>query len=130
MNNKSIGLTILWFVEAIVAIRVLLFAVPVIISKIQDSHFMVTQVADRFIVVATATALTYLVVGVSSVMGYRYWKALHFLAAVFTLVLTVGSLSFMGQPSGQVTPMYFSPIVVAVVIVVFAGTLGHEEKTS
>jgi len=128
MNGKSIGLIILWWCEAIIAVRVLLFSVPVIINKSLAKSFLLSGLNDRFIVVITVTALLYFIVGVASIFGYRYWKAIHYLAAVFTLLLTVGSLSILGRPSDIVGLYYFFPIFVSTVFVCFAGFLGGAKQ--
>jgi len=128
MNRKSIGLTILWWCETIIAIRVLLFTMPVIINKYWAGNFLLSGVNDRFIIVLSATALLFFVVGIASIIGYRYWKAIHYLAAVFTLVLTVGSLSVFSQPSDIVGVYYFTPIFVSIVFVCFAGFLGSVKR--
>jgi len=93
MDRKSVGLKILFYVEAIIAIRVLLFSIPVMINKYLASSFLLSDLNDCFIAVMTVTALLYLIVGVVSIFGYRYWKTIHYLAAFFTLIITVATIS-------------------------------------
>jgi hypothetical protein len=129
MNGKSIGLIILWWCEAIISVRVLLFSLPVIINKSQAKIFDLQALNDRFIVVMSATALLYFVVGVASICGYRYWKAIHYLAAIFTVLLTVGSLVIVGQPADDVVGgYYFFPIIVSAIFVCLAGFLARAQQ--
>ena len=127
MNGKSVGLTILWWVEAIISIRVLLFSVPVIINKYLEKSFALSDLNDRFIAVMTATALLYGVVGIISILGFKYWKATHYLAVILTFAFTVGSLYCFDQPSSTVDLNYFAPVVFAMVLTALAGFLGRKK---
>jgi len=125
MNKNPVGLTILWWIEAIISIRVLLFSAPVMISKNLAKNFMLSDLNDRFIVVMTAVALVYGIVGIISILGFRLWKVAHYLAVILTLALTVGSLYAFSQPSGTVGLNYFTPVIFATVATVLVGFLGR-----
>ncbi len=128
MNGKSVGLTIVWWVEAVISIRVLLFSIPVMINKYLAKSFTLSDLSDRFIAVITLTAVLYVTVGIVSILGFRYWKVVHYLAAILTFVLTVGSLYAFDQPSATVGLNYFSPFVFALVFTTLAGFLGRKSK--
>ena len=127
MNGKSVGLTILWWVEAIVSIRVLLFSVPVIINKYLAKSFVLSDLNDRLIAVMTATALIYGITGIISILGFRAWKAAHYLAVILAFALTVGSLYYFDQPSHSVELNYFAPAVFAMIFTALAGFLGRKK---
>ena len=128
MNRKSVGLTILWWVEAIISIRVLLFSAPVMINKYLAKSFALSDLNDRFIAVMTGTALLYGVVGIISILGFKYWKTMHYLAMILTFALTTGSLYFFDQPSQTVDLNYFAPVVFAVILTALAGFLSASAK--
>jgi len=130
MNGRSVGLTILWWSEAIISIRVLLFSIPVMINKYLAKSFALSDLNDRFIVVLTVTALIFLGVGIVSIIGFKNWKALHYLAAVVALLVTVGSLYLMNQPLSTVGTYYFYPILCANLIVLLTVVLGRVTKTA
>ena len=56
MNGKPVGLTILWWVEAIVSLRVMLFSAPVMINKYLAKSFTLSDLNDRLIAAMTVTA--------------------------------------------------------------------------
>ena len=127
MIGKSVGLTIIWWLEAIISIRVLLFSIPVIINKCLAKSFALSSLNDRFIAILTTTALLYCIVGVVSILGFRYWKMTQYLAAILTLLLTVGFLYVFDQPSATVDLNYFAPVVCATIATMFAGFLGRKK---
>jgi len=127
VNGKSVGLTILWWGEAIISIRVLLFTVPVILSKYLEESFALSDLDDRFIAVMTGTALLYVIVGIVSILGFRHWKTTHYLAVILTFALTVGSLYYFDQPSQTVDLIYFAPVVFAMIFTALAGFLGRKK---
>jgi len=126
VNGKSVGLTILWWVEAIISIRVLLFSIPVMINKYLAKSFALSDLNDRMIAVMTATALLYAIVGIISIFGFRYWKTAHYLAVILTFALTAGSLYYYDQPSQTVELIYFAPFVFAMILTALAGFLGRK----
>lgn len=126
MNGKSVGLTILWWVEAIISIRVLLFSIPVMLNKYLAKSFELSDLNDRYIAVMTVTALLYGIVGIISIFGFRFWKMTHYLAAILTFALTVGSLYSFDQPAQTVNLIYFAPFIVATILTALAGFLGRK----
>ena len=130
MDKKSIGLKILFCAEEIIAIRVLLFSIPVMINKYLAGNFLLSDLKDCFIAVLTVVAFLYLIVGIVSIFGYRHWKVVHYVAAVFTLIITGGSLRIMDQPAVSAGLYYFSPILFSVVIAAFAGVLGRTKQAA
>jgi len=130
MNGKSVGLIIVWWIEAIISLRVLLFSIPVMINKYLAKSFALSDLNNRFIAVLTVTALIFFGVGIVSILGFKNWKALHYLAAIIALLLTVGSLYMMNQPLGTVDTYYFYPILFANLVVLLIVILGRATKTA
>jgi len=127
MNAKSVGLKIMWWVEAIISLRVMLFSMPVILNKYLAKSFMLSDLNDRFIAVMTATALLYCITGAVSILGFKYWKVAHYLAMIATFLITMGSLYAFDQPQASVSLNYFAPIIFATAATAFAGLLGRKK---
>jgi len=127
MNGKSVGLTIVWWIEVIISLRVLLFSIPVIISKSLEKSFALSDLNDRLIAVMTITAVLYCIVGITSILGLRQWKVAHYLAAILTFALTAGSLYAFDQPPATVDLNYFAPFVFATAATALAGFLGRKK---
>ena len=127
MNKKPVGLTIVWWVEAIIAIRVLLFSAPVMINKYLAKSFALSDLNDRFMAVMSVTALLYCIVGIVSILGFRYWKVIHYLALISAIVLTVSSLYVLDQASETAGLSYFVPIIFAAIFTVLISFLGEKK---
>lgn len=125
MNEKSVGLTIIWWSETIISLRVLLFTLPVMINGYLEKSFTLSDLNDRFIVLLSVTALLFCITGIVSILGTRHWKVAHYLSVVLTLMLTVGSLYAFDQSSATVSLNYFLPMIVATVFTAFSGFLGR-----
>jgi len=125
VNAKSVGLTIVWWVEAIISLRAMLFSIPVMLNKYLAKSFVLSDLNDRFIAIMTATALLYCLVGIASILGLRYWKAAHYLAMIAAFLLTLGSLYAFDQPQASVSLNYFAPVIFATIATSFAGFLGR-----
>jgi len=130
MNKKSVGLMILWWGEAIISVRVLLFSVPVMINKYSAKTFALSNPDDRFIVVITLTALLYFIVGVISVGGSKFAKTAHYLAVILVFALTAGSLSAFGQSLLSAEWHYITPLLFSVLITLLNIILGKAKKTA
>ena len=124
MERKSVGLNILWWVEAVISLRVLLFTAPVLANKWMGKSLTVSAVDDQLILVLTITAVYYLVIGAVSIIGFAYWKVLHFLGVVFIFILTVGSFNAAGQELASLGLFYYSPIIFSALVTLCAGVLG------
>jgi len=127
MSEKSVGLMIVWWGEAIISLRVMLFTIPVMLNKYLAKSFALSDLNDRFIAVMTATALLYFIVGIVSIFGFRYWKAAHYLAMIATFLLTLGSLYAFDQPQASVSLNYFTPVIFATAATSLAGFLGRKK---
>jgi len=130
MKGKSVGLQILLWSEVIVSARVLLFSIPVIINKCLAQSFSLSSSDDRFIAVMTLTALLYFLVGIVSIAGYRFWKAIHYAAAILIILLTVCSLNMSGQTPAAPGLYYFSPLLFSVIVTVLAGILRGAKRAA
>ena len=100
MPRKSVGLTIMLWVEMIIALRVMLFTIPVFINKFLEKTPVLASMDDRFILILTLTAIYYFLTGLMSLMGLRFWKILHLAAVLFTLLLMAGAGSL--YPPGPI----------------------------
>jgi len=127
MREKSVGLTVVWWMETIVSLRVLLFSIPVLLNKNLANSFVLSDLNDRFIAVLTTTALLYCIVGIASILGFKFWKATQYIAMIAALLLTVGSLYVFDQPSASVSWNYFTPVIFATVVTALAGFLGRKK---
>ena len=111
MVGRSVGLKILFWSETIISVRILLFTIPVMMNKIVAKSFHLSNGNDSFIALLSTTAVFYVFVGIASILGFRYLKAVHYLAAVVTLSLTVGSLNLLDQSSASAGVHYFYPVL-------------------
>jgi len=127
MNRKSVGLIIFWWSEVIISIRVLLFTMPVIINKLLAENFILADLENRFIILLTLTAIFYFLAGLTSIGGFRFWKFLHFSAAIFTILLTVSSLFVQGQIQAGAGMYYFYPVLFSIGITLLAVILGNSK---
>ena len=122
MKGKSVGLVILWWSEVIVSLRILLFTVPVMINKFLAERFVFSGAENGFIVLLTLTAVFYLLSGLTSLAGFRFWKTLHVAAMLFTGLLTYNAVRGFGQAGIQTH--YFYPAVFAVVTTTLSFVFG------
>ena len=67
MDNKFLGLRILWWTEMVVSVRILFFTLPVVISKYGAKEFSPINLDDWFILVVTLAAFLYMAVGMASI---------------------------------------------------------------
>ncbi|MFT5170045.1 MAG: CheY-like chemotaxis protein [Candidatus Omnitrophota bacterium] len=120
MDIKSLRLKIIFAIEAIVGARILLFTIPVIISKKSGDVVFPYSVDDRFVMVITFVSLLYLAVGVVSLMGHKFWRYLHYFTAIVTFILTSFLLKFITERGGDGSFIYYSPVVFALFVTIFA----------
>jgi len=120
MKNQSIGLQILGAVEVIVSARILLFTIPVFINKGLAANFFPIAAVDWFIMVLTLVALLYLVVGITSIMGYKFWTFFHYLAAVLVFVMTAGLYNLMISTQTNLNIAYSLPVFFSLIVTICA----------
>lgn len=130
MVKKSVGRQILWAGEMVVSLRVLLFSIPVMINKYDLHTFSLTRLDDRYIAVISLTAIIYFIVGLVSFTGFRFWKAVHYLAVVLIGVLTFGSLMMANRLSPSVGAYYYVPLLCSVIVAVLAGASKEIKRAS
>ena len=110
-----LSLRMIFFAEVIVALRVLFFTVPVMISgSTQDKS--PADIDDRFILILTLICALYLMVGIISMLGHRLWRFFHYLASGVVLMLTAAFIQFVVGMKGEVSFFYLLPIIVSAVI--------------
>ena len=114
MKDRLLVLRILWWCEIVVALRVLLFTVPVIITKqIQDS-FSPIFIDDWFVLALTLIAIFYAAVGAVSLLGHKLWRQFHYLVTVLVLLLTAGLFNRMLILNIPVRIFYFLPLIISI----------------
>jgi hypothetical protein len=130
MEGKSVGLKILCFAEVIISLRVLLFSIPVMISRNSAGVFSMTNLDDRFMAVLSLTAILYCLAGSMAIAGSKLWKAAHYLAVVFVALATLATVKVAGAPLSSFDSYYALPLLFAVIFTVLTGVLGRAKKTA
>ena len=97
MEGRSVGLKILWWAETILALRVLLFTIPVMINQYSQNNSLLSDPNGLFIVLLTVIAALYCVVGILSILGSRFWKAAHYLAVALTGAYLMAAHTMAGE---------------------------------
>jgi len=132
MNKKPMIVTIFLWVEMILAARVLLFTIPVLISKNLMNTMSSINAQDWFILTATIISLMFFVVALSSVLGHKLWKIFHLVALVTSLLLTLGLVNRVMVVNEPVAMIYLAPFIVAlfftVVVILSARKVGSSQK--
>lgn len=118
MSRRSIGLVILWWSEVIISLRVLLFTIPVILNTVIGENSAPPDREYGMVVLVTLTAVFYLLSGLASVTGFRFWKWLHFAAVMLTGLLTLNVLK--GADRAAAGPYFYCPVAFAVVVTALA----------
>ena len=130
MEGKSVGLRILCWSEVVVSLRVLLFAVPVMINKNSAGTFSMSNLDDRFMAVLSLTAVLYFLAGILAISGNKLWKASHLLAVVFVALATMTTVKVAGTALSSADSYYALPLLFAVILTSLTGILGRTKKTA
>lgn len=129
MSKPSVGATILWWLEAIVSIRVLLFTVPVLINRQMTAIPEGAAGDDGFILMITVAAGLYLLTGLSSILGHKLGQVFHYLAVGAVLIMTVGLVIKTSGAAGGFHAGYLVPSVIAIVFTALAVVLSKNVQT-
>jgi len=78
MVNKGTLRKILFLGEVIVSARVLMFTLPVIMTQSRGLGLSPVRVDDLFLITMTFSALLYIIVGLSGLLGHKLWELLHY----------------------------------------------------
>jgi hypothetical protein len=116
MGGNSLKLKILWWAEVIISARALVFFVPVLIDKYLTKSFVQGLLDHLFIVVAAFAALFYLFIGIVSLLGHKFWRLFHFVGVAVVASLTAGLCDVVQRVHMPLKPVYFVPMIFAVVI--------------
>jgi len=117
MPQKPVHQQIFLWIETIIAVRILLFAAPVLIYKMQ-SGTAICAMRDWFILGLGLVSLCYFIAGCFSLSGYARWRALQYAAAVITIILTVLFYVAVTTRPG-VDLKVFIPGVISVAIILY-----------
>jgi len=129
MKDKSIGLVILLWVELIVSARILMFTVPVLISRYFKSGATVNTPADWCVFTISLIAMFYFLVGLASLLGHKQWKLFHYGGVILTAILTAGLVSKIVLIEFTVNPFYLVPFIVSLFLAVVIGFSKNRPKT-
>ncbi|VAW19834.1 hypothetical protein MNBD_BACTEROID05-714 [hydrothermal vent metagenome] len=130
MGTQSLGIKILFGLEIVISLRILLFTIPVIISRWMQKVFSAGYIDDWMILVATVVAFFYLVVGFSSMFGHRLWKVFHYMAAFVTVMLTYGFLKLIANTYETPTIFHMLPSVIALGVACIVAMSGRKKAVS
>ena len=115
-KNEYLALKILALSEAIISIRVLLFALPVSLSRLSMTNPPPVSGDDHFIYMLTIVSLLYFLAGVTLLLNFKLWKFFHYVAAAVVIILTAVLLKSSNTPPAF---LYYVPAVLAVASTVF-----------
>ena len=117
---KLLALKIFLGCEIIVALRLLLFEIPVLINKFLTSGDASLSSMDTFLLLVAVIGICYLVAGIVSFLGNPSWRMLHYMVVIVTLALASGFYVLSSGRQEAFVPCYALPIVVAAVTLVMA----------
>ncbi|MBZ0165917.1 MAG: hypothetical protein K8I00_03850 [Candidatus Omnitrophica bacterium] len=129
MKKSSVGTTILWWLEAIVSARVLLFTIPVLINNQMTGTTKSSGAENWFMLMITVAAVLYLFVGLMSIIGHKLAPMFHFLAAAVVLVMTIGMVMQSSGSTGGLNVGFFIPLVFASIFTALAYFLTKKTQT-
>lgn len=101
----------------IVSARALVFFLPVLINKYLTEGFVPGLLDNLFIVVAALAALFYLFVGIISLLGHKFWRLFHWMGVMVVASLTAGLCHVVQEAQMPIRPIYFVPMVLAVMVI-------------
>ena len=118
MKKQSLALSILFGIEVIVGIRILLFTIPVILSKQSQTGLFPSSLDDWMVIIGSCMAGCYCVSGVFAFLNCRLWKLLQYVSVVGVLVLTVFLLDIVSQYGASVNIIYFIPLIFSILCMI------------
>ena len=128
MTNKSVGATIFGWAELIISLRALLFTVPVLLNKKMTVGFGSMTATDWFFTLITLSATLFLLAGLISILGNKLSTAFHIIAVVLVVVMTLAMTKRLEVANLFMSPVYYLPAGLAVVLT--AGSLMLNRKAS
>lgn len=124
MQQKTVGLLIILWVQVVVCARILLFTVPVLINKYARQVVPAEPVADAFMVFITTFSFLYLGVGIASLIRRKVVRTFQYAGCALTAFLTAAFFIAAGQSSGPFLAYYFLPLIFSVFAAI-AATKSH-----
>ena len=123
MQKRPLGLTVFLWCEMIIAVRILLFTIPVLINKNLNKSFSMADISDWFLVGISFVAAFYAVTGLVSLLGFKLWKVFHYVACVLTLFLTASLMKYTASTGPSLSMGYFVPMVISVLIILYIASV-------
>lgn len=118
MNKKPAGLLILSWAEIILALRVLLFALPVFLNRILTKKLTFTE-QETFLFTLAGIALLLLIAGIMTVLGHKQWRSLHYLMAFGVTAVSFVFIGFGIAGGGRISPFYYLPVIFALLVLLY-----------
>ncbi|HLF19073.1 MAG TPA: hypothetical protein VI749_09340 [Candidatus Omnitrophota bacterium] len=128
MKSRSIILNVILWVEIIVSARVLMFTLPVLITKYTKGQYYNVTVSDWAILIVTIIAAFYFVTGIAAVLKYKGWKLFHYLGFFLTALLTVGLVKKALSMELAVSWGFFLPLLISASLAMVAISYERQAK--
>lgn len=122
MKRNTLELRIFLFCEIVVALRILLFEIPVFLDKFFKQKTTDLSETDRFMAIVVFMSVFYLAAGLASLFGHKFWQLLHYLVTALTGFLTLSFYYSVQNAGNTFEPLYYVPLVCSALVslVVFA----------
>ena len=130
MENRSLGTTLVLWLETIISARILMFTVPVLISKKIDHILWSADINNWFIVVVTTACLIFLLIGIASLLNFSMWRVFHYIGTLIVLVLTASIFSRCNAAQLPFEGIYALPAAFAIVFTILISILGKSNTAS
>lgn len=127
--SKQTVLRFLFWAEIVIGVKIVLFDAPLITQSLiiqQADVAMGLSHIMRFLI--SVPALFYVIVGVLSLSGNTFWKSLHYVVAGTTIILNGLLLGILTVKHIPVTPVYTSPSLFSVLLLVWLFLLTRNDK--
>lgn len=114
-STHSVLLKVVFWIELIIAARILFFTVPVLLDNMRSGRMDASVFQNWPVMTLTVIALLYLIVAVASLMSFQGWKLFQYFAALLTIVLMTALIRKAMQSTTEVSWLYSAPVLFAVV---------------
>lgn len=123
MSSKSIGSSILSWVEIVLSARILLFTIPVLMNKQSNENInllKLQKVDDWFIFILTILSLCFLTIGVGALLGNKLTKIFHVIVVICAGIMTFAFYRLTVDQQVPFLSIYVAPILVCIILAVLA----------
>jgi hypothetical protein len=127
VQSKRIVWIVLQWVEVVIALRILLFTLPVWISKFTSEGFGGLRIGERFLFLLTIAALCHFLAGLSALLKLKISQLLHFVSLGVVIFLTAGFTKLVSVTGAMFYSSYVLPACVSLLFV-FSLTILHKQS--